>query len=217
MKKFFLSGLVSLTILMVILPSVVMAEEIKESSSLTISRIPETVKNFIEQRFKNSTKSAEVKKTILQQAKNVALRNSVNVRFEVLTRALGRTEGLVEKVQIRLNTAGSEGKDITKATVALEEVNVNLNNARSILALIKSEKETAVTKDDYVKIHAQFQQAQKSLNLVRQSLVKTIIMAKDLNPEKKTEEVKTIKIENRGVNIQKIEKESTTSAIKPNR
>lgn len=217
MKKFFLSGLVSLTILMVILPSVVMAEEIKESSSLTISRIPETVKNFIEQQFKNSTKSVEVKKTTLQQAKNVALRNSVNVRFEVLTRALGRTEGLVNKVQIRLNTAKSEGKDITKATVALEEAKVNLNDARSILALIKSEKETAVTKDDYVKIHAQFQQAQKSLNLVRQSLVKTIIMAKDLNPEKKTEEVKTIKIENRGVNIQKIEKESTTSAIKPNR
>lgn len=217
MKKFFLSGLVSLTILMVILPSVVMAEEIKESSSLTISRIPETVKNFIEQRFKNGTKLAEVKKTTLQQAKNVALRNSVNVRFEVLTRALGRTEGLVNKVQIRLNTAKSEGKDITKATVALEEAKVNLNDARSILALIKSEKETAVTKDDYVKIHAQFQQAQKSLNLVRQSLVKTIIMAKDLNPEKKTEEVKTIKIENRGVNIQKIEKESTTSAIKPNR
>lgn len=215
MKKFFLGGLVSLTILMVILPSVVMAEEIKESPFSTIRRIPETAKNFIEQRFKNGTKSDEVKKTTLQQAKNVALRNSVNVRFEVLTRALGRTEGLVEKVQVRLDTATSEGKDITKATVALEEANGNLISARSTLALIESEKEIAVNKDDYVKIHAQFQQVQKSLNLVRQSLVKTIIMAKDLNPEKKTKEVKTMKIENRGVNIQKIEKESTTSAIKP--
>lgn len=185
MKKFLLSGLFVLTVAIAVTPDLVWAEGPTVPSA--IKRIQERVQNLTGQRVSEPTKSAEERRTAIQQTKANALRNAVEVRYEVLSRALGRIEGLVDKIQVRVDSAKAEGKDTTKAVAALEEVKSQLADAKSNLDLIKTEKNNASTKEDFIKIQTQFRTTQKDLNAIKLQLAKAISAIKSFNSVKTSE------------------------------
>lgn len=116
------------------------------------------------------------------------VRNSVVVRIDVYQKLIGRSEDLINKLQSRVDTAKTAGKDVKDAEVVLADAKLKLADAKTKLSEIEalkikvaevknssaSAQVISLDKQNFKEIQTKFQIIHKDLNAIRLDVAKVI-------------------------------------------
>lgn len=144
-----------------------------------------TIKNGLQERLGNikervqeklSQRKEKIAEQILQR-----IRKSVEVRYNVFTRAVNHTEILLSRIQIRIDKAQQAGKDITELNSLMADAKAKLADAKTKLDEIKALKGTAVDKEGFLTIQVKFKEIRQDIHIARQDAAKMIRILKGFN------------------------------------
>lgn len=173
-KIIFLSLILTVGILMI---STAVQAKTEDTSKPGIIKKASDIRENIKDRIKErkATNSAEKDKKVER------VRNAAVVRWEVLNKLVGKSEELLEKLQMRIDRAKKDGKDVTAIENNMADAKLKLNDAKKILSDVSGEKDQAIDKTAFQNIQKQFQTAKKDLNIVHQDAAKIIKGLKSFN------------------------------------
>lgn len=138
----------------------------------------------LEQRKEEAAKRNEIKTETREQIKEkvaARVRKAVIIRYEVISKLVGRVEGLLNKLQVKVEEAKADGKDMQAAEDALGRARGKIDSAKVKLADIDSKKDTALERVEFNQIQRIYQGIHQDLKEVHQEVGKVIRVLKNLN------------------------------------
>lgn len=130
-------------------------------------------------------KKAEVKEKIEEKRedKQERVRKAVTARWNVFSKLTEKAEALLTKLQERIDTAKSAGKDVKDAETVMTDARAKLTDAKIKASEIEEVKGTAMNREVFKEIQLKFQAIHKDLNALRQDASKIIRTLKSFNSE----------------------------------
>lgn len=127
----------------------------------------------LEERLK---KLDEAKKKVVER-----VRYALVAHWNVLSKAIERSESLLGKLQERINKAEAAGKDVTEAKKLMAEANERLTHAKVSLAKMNELKNNSITKDEFITLRDQMKGIKEDLQVIRKDAAKIISILKGFN------------------------------------
>lgn len=160
----------------------VSAEEASKTGIRPAAAIRQKIEN-IKEKILEKKEDREASVSAKKEQAALRVRQAAIVRWEVLNRAINRSELLLGKLQVRIDKAKSAGKDVTAAEAAMTDAKTKLADAKSRLEALKTKKDTAIDKTTFKQIQNEFRIIQKDLNAIRNDAAKIIRELKAFNAE----------------------------------
>lgn len=175
MKKISTSIILVLIAIILVIPSGVLAQ----GNSSVGNQVRQNVQEKIQQQVANvkdkmaSNQGTEKEKVLAR------VRVAARVRVGIFNRAIGLSERLLNRIQLRINKAQAAGKDIAELNRLMSEAKTSLENAKTTLVGINGEQ--TVDKAGFEAIKAKFKAIRQDLQTVRQDAAKMIKILKGFN------------------------------------
>ena len=171
MKKAFLPLITGVFLLLVGVvvyyqPPNALAQESTPGGLKRVQEKVEAVKEKVEVRKENK----------VQRAQNAALS-----RVKELGRAVTRAEGLLKRIQIRIDKAKAAGKDTTEMESLMADARVKLAAAKTKLSTAEGKIKDADTKAEFADLHQSFKSIKDDLHTVRKDASSIIRLLKGFN------------------------------------
>ncbi len=152
-----------------VLPQSTFAENATSSGKFS------NVKQKVQEQIKNKV-STNTKEQVLAR-----IRKSIEARWNNHQKAITRAEVLLTKLQTRIDSAKSAGKDVTEMTNLMTDAKTKLADAKTKLGNISSKKGTAVDKAGYFAIAQDFLAINQDLRIISHDAAKIISSLKGYN------------------------------------
>lgn len=151
----------------------VVAAPVVLAEQATTSGVKRFLPGMVREKLENRQEKVETRKEVVAEKRAAIaekkedaverVRKSVVARWNVFSKAVTRTENLLEKLQVRIDKAKAAGKDVSAMDAAMSDAKDKLADAESKLASIKDKRETAMSRESFREVHDLFKGIREDL------------------------------------------------------